>query len=117
MVAVLFGSMVLVGCNSKNDATIKVKVEKDSQPVAGVLVYRFDSDLGDAFFANMVHADANAATDDQGVAEFKITTMDFLNQSSVSYVFETFDSHNKVNGKVAASVSKGGTKEVTIKQD
>lgn len=115
MVAVLFGSMILAGCN-KNDATINVKVEKDGKPVAGILVYRFDSDLSEAFYVNKIHADVNAATDDQGVAEFKINTIDFLNQSSVTFIFETFDDKEKVNGKVAASVSKGGSKEVTIKQ-
>lgn len=117
MIAVLFGAVVLTGCAKKDAATINVKVLKNGQPVVGEFVYKYRSSLGESFLTGKIHADQEVATDEQGVAEFKLSNIDFgAGSSTASFVFETFDSKEVVNGKIAASVNKGQTKEVTINQ-
>ena len=97
-------------------ATINFKVMKNGKAVAGEMVYLYRADLGESFLANKIHADKKAATDDQGVAEFKLASLDFAAVTTLSYIVETFDSKEVVNGKTAVSVNKGQTKDVTLTQ-
>ena len=116
MIAVLFGAMALTGCMKEDAATINVKVMKNGKAVAGEMVYLYRADLGESFLTNKIHADKKAATDDQGVAEFKLASLDFAAVTTLSYIVETFDSKEVVNGKTAVSVNKGQTKDVTLTQ-
>lgn len=114
--AVLFGAMVLAGCSGNSAATINVKVMKDGKPVVGEMVYMYRGSLQDSFLQHKIHSSMQVATDDSGVAEFKLSSGDFGFDSTLSFNFETFDSNENVNGKVAASVNKGQSKDVTITQ-
>ena len=83
-----------------------------------VQVYMFRGDLSDAFLDNKVHANKNIATDENGIAEFEINSLSFgVSSDQATFIFETFDENEEVNGKVAATVKKGTSKDVTLNMD
>ncbi len=118
MLAVIAGAMLLTGCQQKNAATINVKVVKVGVPQPNVQVYMYRGDISEAFLKNKIHADKNIATDENGVAMFEINSLSFgVSSDQATFIFETFDENEKVNGKVAASVKKGASKDVTLNMD
>ena len=118
MLAVIAGAVLLTGCQQKNAATVNVKVVKLGVPQPNVQVYMFRGDLSEAFLKNKVHADKNIATDEDGIATFEINSMSFgVSSDQATFIFETFDEDEEVNGKVAASVKKGASKDVTLSMD
>ena len=118
MLAVIAGAVLLTGCQQKNAATVNVKVVKVGVPQPNVQVYMYRGDLGEAFLKNKIHADKNIATDENGVAMFEINSMSFgVSSDQATFIFETFDENENVNGKVAASVKKGASKDVTLNMD
>ena len=115
MLAVIAGAMVLTGCAEKNAATVNVKVVKVGVPQPNVQVYMYRGNLSDAFLESKVHATKNIATDENGVATFEINSLSFGAASDqATFIFETFDEDEIVTGKVAATVKKGGSKDVTL---
>lgn len=117
MLAIIAGAMVVTGCSKKNAATIEVQVLNAGKAQVGVQVYMYDGLLGDAFLESKVHASKNIATDENGVAEFSISSNDFGAASDqATFVFETFDEDEEVTGKVATSIKKGETKKITLNQ-
>jgi hypothetical protein len=118
MLAVIAGAVLLTGCQQKNAATVNVKVVKLGVPQPNVQVFMFRGDLSEAFLKNKVHADKNIATDEDGIATFEINSMSFgVSSDQATFIFETFDEDEEVNGKVAASVKKGASKDVTLSMD
>jgi hypothetical protein len=118
MLAVIAGAVLLTGCQQKNAATVNVKVVKLGVPQPNVQVFMFRGDLSEAFLKNKVHADKNIATDEDGIATFEINSMSFgVSSDQATFIFETFDEDEEVNGKVAASVKKGASKDVTLNMD
>ena len=118
MLAVIAGAVLLTGCQQKNAATVNVKVVKLGVPQPNVQVYMFRGDLSDAFLDNKVHANKNIATDENGIAEFEINSLSFgVSSDQATFIFETFDENEEVNGKVAATVKKGTSKDVTLNMD
>ena len=118
MLAVIAGAVLLTGCQKKNAATVNVKVVKLGVPQPNVQVYMFDGDLSEAFLKNKIHATKNIATDENGVATFEINSLSFdVSSDQATFIFETFDEDEEVNGKVAASVKKGASKDVTLNMD
>lgn len=118
MLAVIAGAVLLTGCQQKNAATVNVKVVKLGVPQPNVQVYMFRGDLSEAFLKNKVHADKNIATDEDGIATFEINSLSFgVSSDQATFIFETFDEDEEVNGKVAASVKKGASKDVTLNMD
>ena len=117
MLAMIAGAMMLVGWANKGAATISVKVMKAGKAQVGEQVYMYRGSLQDAFLMHKVHATRNVATDENGVAEFAITLSDFgAGGDQATFIFETFDAAENVNGKVAVSVRKGDSKTATINQ-
>ena len=115
MLAIIAGAMVLTGCSDDGVATVSVKVLKNGKAVVGEQVYMYRGSLQDAFLEHKIHASKNIATDDEGVAEFGIRSIDFgAGSDQATVIFETFDANENVNGKVAASVKKGDKKTVTL---
>ena len=115
MLAIIAGAMVLTSCNDDSVATISVKVVKNGKAVVGEQVYMYRGSLQDSFLETKVHASKNIATDDEGVAEFGIRSIDFgVGSDQATVIFETFDADENVNGKIAASVRKGDKKTVTL---
>lgn len=115
MLAVIAGAMVLTGCIKKDAATINVKVVKIGVPQANVQVYMYSGNLSDEFLKKKAHATTNIATDEDGVATFEINSLSFgVTSDQATFVFETFDEDENVTGKVAATVKKGGSKDVTL---
>ena len=116
MLAVIAGAMVLTGCIKKDAATVNVKVvNKLTMPQANVQVYMYSGNLSDEFLKNKVHATTNIATDEDGVATFEINSLSFgVASDQATFIFETFDEDGNVTGKVAATVKKGGSKDVTL---
>ncbi|MBQ6977137.1 MAG: hypothetical protein IJQ18_00730 [Paludibacteraceae bacterium] len=118
MLAIIAGAVLLTGCQQKNAATVNVKVVKLGVPQPNVQVYMFRGDLSEAFLKNKVHADKNIATDEDGIATFEINSLSFgVSSDQATFIFETFDEDEEVNGKVAASVKKGASKDVTLSMD
>jgi hypothetical protein len=118
MLAVIAGAVLLTGCQQKNAATVNVKVVKLGVPQPNVQVFMFRGDLSEAFLKNKVHADKNIATDEDGIATFEINSLSFgVSSDQATFIFETFDENEEVNGKVAASVKKGTSKDVTLNMD
>ncbi len=118
MLAVIAGAVLLTGCQQKNAATVNVKVVKLGVPQPNVQVFMFRGDLSEAFLKNKVHADKNIATDEDGIATFEINSLSFgVSSDQATFIFETFDEDEEVNGKVAASVKKGASKDVTLNMD
>ena len=118
MLAVIAGAVLLTGCQQKNAATVNVKVVKLGVPQPNVQVYMFRGDLSDAFLDNKVHANKNIATDENGIAEFEINSLSCgVSSDQATLIFETFDENEEVNGKVAATVKKGTSKDVTLNMD
>ena len=118
MLAVIAGAVLLTGCQQKNAATVNVKVVKLGVPQPNVQVYMYRGDLSEAFLKNKVHADKNIATDEDGIATFEINSLSFgVSSDQATFIFETFDEDEEVNGKVAASVKKGASKDVTLNMD
>ena len=115
MLAVIAGAVLLTGCQQKNAATVNVKVVKLGIPQPNVQVYMFRGDLSEAFLKNKIHADKNIATDENGIASFEINSLSFgVSSDQATFIFETFDENEQVTGKVAASVKKGFSKDVTL---
>ena len=115
MLAILAGAMVLVSCENSAVATISVKVLKGGKAQVGEQVYMYRGSLQDAFLEHKVHASKNIATDENGIAEFAISSFDMgAGSNQGTFVFETFDANENVNGKVAASVKSGDKKTVTL---
>ena len=115
MLAVIAGAVLLTGCQQKNAATVNVKVVKLGIPQPNVQVYMFRGDLSEAFLKNKIHADKNIATDENGIAEFEINSLSFgVSSDQATFIFETFDENEQVTGKVATSVKKGFSKDVTL---
>ena len=118
MLAVIAGAVLLTGCQQKNAATVNVKVVKLGVPQPNVQVFMFRGDLSEAFLKNKVHATKNIATDEDGIATFEINSLSFdVSSDQATFIFETFDEDEEVNGKVAASVKKGASKDVTLSMD
>ena len=118
MLAVIAGAVLLTGCQQKNAATVNVKVVKLGVPQPNVQVFMFRGDLSEAFLKNKVHADKNIATDEDGIATFEINSLSFgVSSDQATFIFETFVEDEEVNGKVAASVKKGASKDVTLSMD
>ena len=115
MLAVIAGAVLLTGCQQKNAATVNVKVVKLGVPQSNVQVYMFSGDLSEAFLKNKIHADKNIATDENGIATFEINSLSFgVSSDQATFIFETFNEDEEVTGKVAASVKKGSSKDVTL---
>ena len=118
MLAVIAGAVLLTGCQQKNAATVNVKVVTMGVPQPNVQVYMFSGDLSEAFLKNKIHAAKNIATDENGIATFEINSLSFgAGSDQATFIFETFDEDEEVNGKVAASVKKGASKDVTLNMD
>ena len=108
----------MTSCVTKEQATVNVKVTSTlGKAVSGETVYQFDQTTKDAHgLTTKMFANATAVTDENGVAEFSLKTLDFGVNDRVTLYFVTYDSKGNVNGQAAATVKKGETKEVSLKQ-
>ena len=115
---VVVSAILMTSCVTKEQATVNVKVTSTlGKAVSGETVYQFDQTTKDAHgLTTKMFANATAVTDENGVAEFSLKTLDFGVNDRVTLYFVTYDSKGNVNGQAAATVKKGETKEVSLKQ-
>ncbi|MBQ7631172.1 MAG: hypothetical protein IJS82_00215 [Paludibacteraceae bacterium] len=115
---VVVSAILMTSCVTKEQATVNVKVTTTlGKAVSGETVYQFDQTTKDAHgLTTKMFANATAVTDENGVAEFSLKTLDFGVNDRVTLYFVTYDSKGNVNGQAAATVKKGETKEVSLKQ-
>ena len=115
---VVVSAILMTSCVTKEQATVNVKVTSTlGKAVSGEIVYQFDQTTKDAHgLTTKMFANATAVTDENGVAEFSLKTLDFGVNDRVTLYFVTYDSKGNVNGQAAATVKKGETKEVSLKQ-
>ena len=115
MLAMIAGSMVLASCGGDEAATVSVKVLKAGKAQVGELVYMYNGSSLDGIMEHKVHAIKNVATGEDGIADFSISSADFgLGNNKATFVFETFDADENVNGKIAVTVKSGEKKEATL---
>lgn len=116
LLAVLISAVVMTSCGiwglAKTGATVNIKVVSLlGVPQSGEMVYKYSGDATDAELASKSMADANVATNQEGIAEFSIMNAELLLDDQATFIFETFDKDGKVSGKKAVTIKKG--KEVT----
>ena len=108
-------AIVLSGCVRSKRTTVNVKVENDGKPVAGVLVYMYETTINDYSYSYTYMAESATPTENDGIASIPLDEFEFIgNAGQVSYRFVTYDANKHVNGNILASIKYGETKDLVI---
>ncbi len=113
---VVMSALSMTSCTGKDKAVVNVEVKTLGLiPASGVTVYMYDSDY-DEGFTDKIYAKESVVTDENGIANFGLKSIDFFLDDRVTLYFITFNTKNEVNGKAAVTVKKGEEKNITINQ-